>query len=94
MTDAPGKHATVDDAILDLCRELTVGQTISPIDAAQSFASAQGEDHLGWRSHLGAVRSAAIRLADAGQITVYRKGKPADPHDFRGVYRLGPTRQD
>ena len=25
---------------------------------------------------------------------VYRKGKPADPNDFRGVYRLGLPRHD
>jgi hypothetical protein len=35
------------------------------------------------------VRNAAIGLARAGKITIYRKGKPADPEDFRGVYRLG-----
>jgi len=25
---------------------------------------------------------------------IYRKGKPADPNDFRGVYRLGLPRHD
>jgi hypothetical protein len=25
---------------------------------------------------------------------IYRKGKPVDPLDFRGVYRLGLPRQD
>ena len=40
------------------------------------------------------VRGAAIRLAEAGRIVIYRKGKPADPHDFRGVYRLGLPRSD
>jgi len=35
-----------------------------------------------------------VRLADAGRIVIYRKGKPADPHDFRGVYRLGLPRSD
>ncbi len=32
--------------------------------------------------------------AVAGRLVIYRKGKPADPSDFRGVYRLGLPRQD
>jgi hypothetical protein len=36
----------------------------------------------------------AVRLALDGRITIYRKGKPVDPNDFKGVYRLGLTRQD
>jgi hypothetical protein len=44
---------------------------------------------LGWRAHLQGVRSAAVRLADGGRLIIYRKGEPVDPHDFRGVYRLG-----
>jgi hypothetical protein len=38
------------------------------------------------------VRRAAVQLALAGRITIYRKGKPADPNAFKGVYRLGPAR--
>jgi hypothetical protein len=40
------------------------------------------------------VRGAAVRLAETGRIVIYRKGKPADPNDFRGVYRLGLPRYD
>ena len=32
---------------------------------------------------------AAVDLARAGRLVIFRKGKPADPEDFRGVYRLG-----
>jgi len=35
------------------------------------------------------VRRAAISLADEGRIVIYRKGKPVDPHNFKGVYRIG-----
>ncbi|MCH2458586.1 MAG: DUF3253 domain-containing protein [Henriciella sp.] len=38
---------------------------------------------------MGEIRVRAVKLADAGQIAIYRKGKPVDPHDFKGVYRLG-----
>jgi hypothetical protein len=35
-----------------------------------------------------------VALARAGRLVVYRKGKPADPNDFRGVYRIGLPRGD
>ena len=40
------------------------------------------------------VRRAAVKLALAGRLVIYRKGKPVDPEDFKGVYRLGLPRQD
>ena len=49
---------------------------------------------LAWRSHLQEVRRAAVRLAREGRLVIYRKGKPVDPDDFRGVYRLGEPRDD
>lgn len=47
-----------------------------------------------WHALMTPIRSAAIELAKSGQLIIYRKGKPADPDDFRGVYRLGLPRQD
>jgi hypothetical protein len=82
----------IEETILELCR-LDAG-TVSPIDAAKAHATARGEGELGWRSHLNEVRRAAVRLAEAGRLVIYRKGKPVDPHDFRGVYRLGLPRVD
>jgi hypothetical protein len=40
------------------------------------------------------VRRAAIALALAGRIVIFRKGRPVDPNDFKGVYRLGLARLD
>jgi hypothetical protein len=40
-----------------------------------------------------AVRRAAVKLALAGRLVIYRKGRPVDPNDFKGVYRLGPPQQ-
>jgi hypothetical protein len=85
---------TLEGAIFTLCNSAGAARTICPTDAAQAYAAARGEDALGWRSHLSQVRAAAVRLAEAGRIVIYRKGKPADPHDFRGVYRLGLPRSD
>ncbi len=35
-----------------------------------------------------------MALAQGGRLVIYRKGKPVDPNDFRGVYRLGLPRHD
>ena len=85
QTDSP----SLEDVILALCAEAGPGRSINPTDAATAYAAARGEDALAWRSHLSGVRVAAVRLAEAGRLVIFRKGKPADPHDFRGVYRLG-----
>ncbi len=81
-------------AIFALCVAAGAGDTINPTDAAQACAAARGEDALAWRAYLPQVRRAAVRLAEAGRIVIYRKGKPVDPRDFRGVYRLGLPRFD
>ena len=88
----PDSAANLDAVILTLCSEARPGRTICPTDAAMAFAAARGEGELGWRSHLQDVRRTAVRLAEAGRIVIYRKGKPVDPQDFRGVYRLGAPR--
>jgi hypothetical protein len=40
------------------------------------------------------IRRIAVRLASEGRIVILRKGKPVDPADFKGVYRLGAPRLD
>jgi hypothetical protein len=85
---------SIESAIFELCNGAGAGRTVGPIEAAQAYAAARGEDALGWRAHLTQERAAAVRLAEAGRIVIYRKGKPVDPHDFRGVYRLGLPRSD
>ena len=47
-----------------------------------------------WPSLLVPIRRAAVELALAGRLVIYRKGKPVDPADFKGVYRLGLPRHD
>ncbi len=91
---APDSTPSLEAVILEMCASAKPGGTINPTDVAEAFAAALGEDELGWRSHLQAVRGAAVRLADAGRLVIFRNGKPADPHDFRGVYRLGAPRSD
>jgi len=81
--------AEVEATILRLLTEAGNGKTISPTDVALVF-----EPGANWHLLMTPVRRAAVKLALGGQIVIYRKGKPADPEDFKGVYRLGLPRHD
>jgi hypothetical protein len=63
--------------------------TLSAPEIAQAI-NPEGD----WHGLLLPIRRAAIALAQRGRLVIYRKGKPVDPNDFRGVYRLGLPRQD
>ena len=78
---------SLEDNILKvLMRDST--KTLSAPELAQAI------DGTDWHGLLMPIRRAAVALAQAGRLVIYRKGKPADPLDFRGVYRLGLPRQD
>jgi hypothetical protein len=85
----PALPAEIEDTILRLLDEAGAGRTISPTDAARALTA--GAE---WNVQMPGVRRAAIRLALAGRLVIIRKGKPADPNDFKGVYRLGLPRKD
>ncbi|WP_438275173.1 DUF3253 domain-containing protein [Nitrobacter sp.] len=79
---------SLEDSILKvLTRDVT--KTLSAPEIAQAIASESD-----WHALLMPIRRAAVALAQSGRLVIYRKGKPADPLDFRGVYRLGLPRQD
>ena len=93
MDNCPCRFAPVDPAdieatILRLLAERGADKTVSPTDAARAL---HGSD---WHLLMTPVRRAAIKLALQGRIVIYRKGRPVDPHDFKGLYRLGLPRQD
>ena len=87
MTNSDSKP--LDQSILEiLARPGTT--TLSAPEIAQVIAP-NGD---GWHALLQPIRRAAITLAQDGRLVIYRKGKPVDPNDFRGVYRLGLPRHD
>ena len=75
MTDP----ADIEATILRLLEEQPAGKTISPVDAANTLSPGPR-----WHLQMPGIRRAAIRLALDGRIVIYRKGKPADPNDFKG----------
>jgi len=80
----------MERVIVDLCVADESGRGIDPVAAAKAFAEDRGEmEPLAWRKWLQQVRGTAIGMARKGDLVILRKGEPADPETFRGVYRLG-----
>ena len=78
--------ALIETEILRLIAERGPTKTICPSEPARAIA---GSDTAAWGALMPIVRRTAVQMADEGRIVITRKGKVADPHDFRGVYRLG-----
>ncbi|MFD1331083.1 DUF3253 domain-containing protein [Methylopila musalis] len=78
---------TIEDLLFRLAAERGPGKTLDPSEVAKAVAEQRGEDD--WHKRLTDVRAAAVRLARRGRLAIYRKGKPADPETFKGVYRIG-----
>ena len=75
----------LEAVMLALLYERGPGKTIGPSDVAQAIGGNQPE---GWGPLMQLVRRAAVRLMKEGRIVILRKGRPVDPDDFRGTYRL------
>jgi len=79
-------RAALEAAILRAAAARGPEKTISPMDVARTI----GGDHPeGWGPLMGPIRQSAVRLMKEGRILILRKGRPVDPDDFRGVYRIG-----
>jgi len=81
MADPPSGDP-VEDAIFDLLAKVPAGKSVSPEDVARAV------DPEGWRRLLPRVRAIAVGLARAERLVILRHNKPADPGDFRGVWRM------
>jgi hypothetical protein len=89
-TDSERKPRRVSDeevaeTILALCRAEGVQGRVRPEDVAMAILP----NH--WQTLTGRIRLASRQLARQGKIEILRKGEPADPDEFKGVYRLRIT---
>jgi hypothetical protein len=73
---------SIENVIFDLLSAREPGKSVSPEEVARAA------DPEGWSRLLGQVRATAVGLARQGRLVITRKGKPADPDTFKGVYRL------
>ncbi|MBE7201994.1 MAG: DUF3253 domain-containing protein [Parafilimonas terrae] len=77
--------AAIEETMLRLATERGTGKTICPSEVARALG---GPHPDGWGPLMQPVRRVAVRLAHEGRIAILRKGRPVDPDDFRGIYRL------
>ncbi len=77
--------------MLDLAAARGADKSICPSEVARAVA---GEHPDQWGPLMQPVRRVAVRLMKEGRLVILRKGKPVDPDDFRGVYRITATRSD
>lgn len=88
MTD---QTDALEAAILSLLAERGPGHTISPTEAARAVGGAHPD---GWGPLMQPIRRITIQLMKEGKLVITRKGRPVDPDDFRGVYRLSLPSDD
>jgi hypothetical protein len=81
----------IEAALLRLIAEREPGKTVDPAEAARELGGAHPDQ---WGPLMQPIRRAAVALAEQGRLVILRKGKPVDPRDFKGVYRLTAPRQD
>ncbi|MCB8952772.1 MAG: DUF3253 domain-containing protein [Ardenticatenales bacterium] len=72
----------VRDTILQLCAAAGATGAVDPGEVARALYPEA------WQSLLPRVRLTAKKLALSGYILILRKGKPADPNEFKGVIKL------
>jgi hypothetical protein len=82
------RKATPDEieaAMLDLVAKRGAGKNLDPTEVARAVGGGKPEE---WGPLMQPVRQAAVRLMKQGRIVILRKGRPVDPDDFKGIYRL------
>ena len=91
MTSPPDRRADLEPALLRLIAERGAQRTVCPSEVAR----AGGGDHPdGWGPLMQPVRRLAVRLMKEGRVLILRRGRPVDPDDFKGVYRLSLPPED
>ncbi|MFN3671268.1 MAG: DUF3253 domain-containing protein [Bosea sp. (in: a-proteobacteria)] len=76
---------TLETTLLALAAERGPGKTFCPSEAARALG---GPHPDGWGPLMQPIRRVAVKLMKEGRLVITRKGRPVDPDDFRGIYRL------
>lgn len=84
-------NSQLEQAMLAQAAERGPEKTLCPSDVARAIGGSHPD---GWGPLMQPIRRIAVRLAKEGRLVITRKGRPVDPDDFRGVYRLGLPRED
>ena len=81
----------IEATLMRMIAERGAGRSLDPAEVARALG---GPHPDGWGPLMQPIRRVAVALAEAGRVVILRKGKPADPRDFKGVYRLTAPRLD
>lgn len=85
MADRKPTPEEIEARLLALLAASGSGKTVAPFDVARSLAGSHPDQ---WGPLMQPIRRAAVKLMKEGRVVILRKGRPVDPDDFRGVYRL------
>jgi hypothetical protein len=83
--------SAIEAELLRLTAERGPDKTVDPQEAARALSGAHPDQ---WGPLMQPIRRVAVTLAEQGRLVILRKGKPVDPRDFKGVYRLSAPRLD
>jgi hypothetical protein len=83
--------AAIRETLLALAASRGGDKTYCPSEVARLMGGPHPDE---WGPLMQPIRKEAVSLAMEGRIMIYRKGRPVDPMDFKGVYRLGLPRHD
>ena len=72
----------VFETIIQLCAASWPEETVRPEEIAMTLHEVE------WQALTKRIRLAVKQLAEVGHVQILRKGKPAPPDDFKGVYRV------
>lgn len=92
MNDSTETTAPQDDPIaLTILDVLDDGKSHTFKDIAMDIfeAKRRPKDRAdGWNRYMTAVKQQCLHLARQGRVEIMRKGKVADPEDFKGIVRV------
>lgn len=83
-----GRKPTLEEieaCMLSLLAASGPGKSIAPFEVGRALAGSHPEQ---WGPLMQPIRRVAVKLMREGRVVILRKGRPVDPDDFRGVYRL------
>jgi Protein of unknown function (DUF3253) len=83
--------AEIETRMLAMTAGLGPDKSLCPSDVARALTGTHPDQ---WGPLMLPIRKVAVRLAMEGRIVILRKGRPVDPADFRGVYRLAQPRHE
>lgn len=84
-TEQSDQQAELRQTILGYLSNQAPARAVHPSAIARAVA---GNNEKEWRLLMHPLRSAIISMALDGEIEILRKGKVADPRNFKGVYQI------